>query len=519
MFLIHLRSCRGHVCCQPQPADIVSYDPAATICPTMSSKLYKFVTLTHILLCLMGLMYQILEVSVNHFKYSTGSEIKMYLPLSSSPPSMSTCWRLVDVLKLDVLKVKFGIKLTRVSDPSFKWNDYYHKMGQISVGSILRLLTPSIDEVFARDSITCVDRANHRINYNNDTTCKHKFKIRKFLQREYVCYKFKPMFMDKLLKVTDYSLSSDYQGLIYRLYFNIDLFDGIEVLTAYVHEEDSEPLFDSLYSSQFSMAEKDRSNSKTQKFPKFKTSYQVVRIELLKPPYDTKCRDYPFHGSHTKYKLSWINNQTRSGLNRTIPYIQSYDQSNQSPLLLYHDFSNQSIVKPFNQLMKKSESIDLQEACIIKSVIPISNLMVDKEITFTIYWPVNIHVFIATTIKSTILDFIIYCSSCLGLWFGLSVYSMIDGIKVIIERFKESNNSTVTPTAINKSPPSDILSQQIKRKINVIEMKMRHQLMLRDMKLRQLERLTDVKITRCQLQVRRQLLPQSVTNQSINNRL
>lgn len=99
----------------------------------------------------------------------------------------------------------------------------------------------------------------------------------------------------------------------------------------------------------------------------------------------------------------------------------------------------------------------------------------DHFISFGVYWPADVHVFINTSSKSTILDFIIYCNSCLGFWFGLSVHSMIKGIKVIVGRLKEWKNSTVTSTAINKSPPSDILSQKIKRWINVIEMKVRYQ--------------------------------------------
>lgn len=365
-----------------------------------NKKVTKIVTSTHFLICIIGLGGHVFQVSHSYFQYTTVSNIKMSLPLSSSsPPSMSACFHLIDVLKLDKLKKMFDINLTRSDDESFSWNASFIKMNQIAAGSILANLTPATEEIFGSIG-GCYYRFNYNVHYCDDLGCRVNFTIEKYLHREYVCYKFTPnFFYNHSLRVAEYSLSSDWQGLIYGINFNPVFFNDAETITSYIHENDSLLLYDSLYASQY-FYEKGKKGyfGNTTLYPNIRTTYNTIKTTLLEAPYDTDCRDYPSHGSKTQYKLSLINNQTMKTLNKTIPFIPIYDINNRSPLMMPTDLLyNQSFFKSFEQLMKEGDAIEFQETCSAKSVIPSSKMFGREHVSFPVFWPTNVHVLIDTS--------------------------------------------------------------------------------------------------------------------------
>lgn len=83
----------------------------------------KWYTVLSYLICVIGLIIQVNEVSNNYFKYTTESKIYITTHEVISAPSMSVCFRKSDILQRDEIKKKRGINLIKPSNAS-GWNIY-----------------------------------------------------------------------------------------------------------------------------------------------------------------------------------------------------------------------------------------------------------------------------------------------------------------------------------------------------------------------------------------------------------
>lgn len=105
----------------------------------------KVFTVTSLLICSIGLIIQINEVSNNYFKFVTESKVSIVFNELIYIPSLSACFSASDIIKRDQIKEKLNIDLIKpVKDVD--WEEYQEKVENFTIKMLFQF-TPTVDEV------------------------------------------------------------------------------------------------------------------------------------------------------------------------------------------------------------------------------------------------------------------------------------------------------------------------------------------------------------------------------------
>ena len=112
--------------------------------PKMSIK-RKIFTISSLLICSIGLIIQINEVSNNYFKFVTESKVSIVFHEFIYTPSLSACFSVSDIIKRDQIKEKLNIDLIKpVTDTD--WEKYREQSENFTIATLFEF-TPTTDEV------------------------------------------------------------------------------------------------------------------------------------------------------------------------------------------------------------------------------------------------------------------------------------------------------------------------------------------------------------------------------------
>ena len=157
-----------------------------------------------------------------------------------SVPSLCTCFRFMDIINVTLTMSTFGVQLQRWHDPNLNKTLFDNLVDNLTVSQVLSLSPPS-EEILGK----CVIRYPSKLAAS--LLNQEHFKIEKFIQREYVCYKFTPRIQEKELMIEEYSLSPDFVGTIFRLQFKVDPFGSVLAFTLFVKHSNSSDHFYSIF--------------------------------------------------------------------------------------------------------------------------------------------------------------------------------------------------------------------------------------------------------------------------------
>lgn len=248
-------------------------------------------------LCLIGFVLQLLDVSLLYFKFVTYGQIQIKIPVEISPPRLSLCFRYRDLIDFNRVSndprfdgKNFKLPLDKLSNESIYMESYFN------VSDIFEF-TPNITSFFGEskryyydtDSVSCVYRHPRSFiaELKSKEECEKLFKVKKYIQREFICY-FLYIWedADKLYDITHVSFSKYFFGLMYHIYLNIETFKNAHYFTIFVHERESHRLYDSTLTNVMSRG---FSNGNISRGENIRTSYYTSEIERLSAPYDTNC--------------------------------------------------------------------------------------------------------------------------------------------------------------------------------------------------------------------------------------
>lgn len=74
--------------------------------------------------CSTGFILQVYNVSYRYFQYHTETVASIDIPTEAYFPSISTCWRMNEILDMKSIQSDYGIKLRRWNQIDFSWDDY-----------------------------------------------------------------------------------------------------------------------------------------------------------------------------------------------------------------------------------------------------------------------------------------------------------------------------------------------------------------------------------------------------------
>ena len=158
----------------------------------------------------------------------------------------------------------------------------------------------------------------------------------------------------------------------------------------------------------------------------------------MEPPYDTRCQKYPPKSGMAVETLKQIQNDTVRILGKSIPGLMTGDTGDNSEVLrsnLMTSFElsqNRTLQMIYREIVKRYEHFGL-DSCHIRCLMSKISFGKDEQFRFRLTWPDGLKVTIEFVSKNTVIDYIVYICSSVGIWFGISAFSVLNQIPLQTE--------------------------------------------------------------------------------------
>ena len=387
-------------------------------------------------MCSVGLIVQVTHVSSRYFEYATRTIVHMTIPISLPGfPAISTCWSINSMINRTQVKLVKKIKMRTFNRTSADNANFNKQISNFTIEELFKF-TPNNDSILDTGKGKTACQVRTRMAYSpsksNMNTCVHLFSVLKYLEREYVCYKFVPK-VAKKLNMIRYAMSPSYTGEMYRFYLNGDIFKNIGAISTSIHNSISSQLFDSVFASNhFHIGHQ---------FPALKVTFREIDTKLMKRPFDTECDELPAnYTTGQEFSLDRVNEAVVKEFDAMTPFVPIHDRTLKYKLLQDLQFQNGTIIKRVNSLSEKYGNL---RGCVTAFVDTTAELLDERRPYVAVYWPQDEKLSIIYVPDQELIDFVVYIGSCIGVWFGLSAYSVHDGIRFVWRLQKrQKNNST-----------------------------------------------------------------------------
>lgn len=369
-------------------------------------------------ICSFGLIKQIQHVSQRYFQYRTRTIVNMIVKEETRFPSTSICFHHHDIMNRSQIFSKYGMKLKKRNKKGYDSQEIYLQTRNFTIFEVFNLSPGNMSVL--RNGIGCQIRypKKYVTQSVNTSECYNFFTVTKYLIREHVCYLFKPRLQHETLSLHEYSLSPAYPGMIYKLFLDESVFNNILTASVSIHSHESTLIYDTLFSSANFL--------NSTHFPMTNVYHREFDRLLLEYPYDTKCSNPPFgHRSWYSYSLKLIDQDSRTLYNISIPFYPTFDSTLKiRKILNYRNFNNATLRDQINKLMNKN--FQEKSGCHITYFITRSQFIPNSRPGYTIYWTQDEKTILRFAAEQELIDYVVYMCSCVGIWFGLSIYSLLD---------------------------------------------------------------------------------------------
>lgn len=408
--------------------------------------------------CIIGSSVQIYDISDRYIRYPTRSQVDMTIPISTKIPLLSSCFHSFDILNLTKLSRNFGINLENIDD-SGNFTKIYVKLENLTAKNWFEL-TPSPNEIL-ESKVGCFIRfpSKYVVDYPhlNRSACLKNFIIKKYLHRGFICYKFQAKTIDAKidLKFSEYVLSPNYPEIIYKMFLSNKIFQHSHYFTSFAHGVDTSHFYDSIFSSISSVGSSYNRNADDKrdardKYLKIDVTYNEVKIDRLKYPYDTECQDFkrPL-ASGFERALKSVRDEMLSDQGRLCTFSHIHEEASNSeeskvikyPLITTFTLrNNHSFKEQFSRSANKRSFLNAVYGCHIKYYI--SKMSVDKSaaMSVSVTWPQGYDIHVQFLPVQELVDLLLYISSSINIWYGLSALSLLIGIRDVITKYQCCKN-------------------------------------------------------------------------------
>lgn len=396
-----------------------------------------------IVICIGGLLYQVIDVSTLYFSYYTRSEIKISIPFSINPPYISLCFQYRDVMDYNRVSKDprftnhtFQRPLDPTSDESIYFESYF------TVADIFSL-TPNIYQFFGKSgkfltpngsvaSYSCLYRepGSFIANHYTERECRSLFRFEKYIQRHFICYLiYIPRDFNKKYDITHASLSKEWFGLIFRLILNPDTFKHVNYFTVFAHEKNSDKLFDSTLTNSMTKA---FSNYNLTTGDDVQVSYYSSTIIKLRAPYDTNCFNLSAkyktrYSSGTGVQLHCLNKYLKKNISHIAPIGQTfYAYPNMSLARLSSDYDAKIFDRALNLCNITAAT------CYLRSMSTKTKILPSKYFAVSLFWPQDTINEVIYRPRMESVEYLLFMASCIGFWFGFSALSFLFQTKTLL---------------------------------------------------------------------------------------
>ena len=393
----------------------------------------SFLNLAFKLLCLIGCVYQITKISLEYFSFKTTTKTTFQIDFNVNDPAIVYCTRYTDILDRTNYK-KYGI----YRQSRFNFTEIFSDNTKLTISDIFHL-TPNPND-------TIIDCEFRRDEYNAKSYlrdhCYSLFRVTKYLEGPFICYQFQTNDVNSNFKCDQAALA--YHGLtvLYRISLNSRfLLSNTLKLISFTPTNIANPILNlplisrRFYSRPLRYGANEPKKSKHNYFLISGDLYSITRLEK---PYDTKCMRNEEYTEFACRRRCNIAAFERHGYFPSTEYTVS-------PLPIKHINTEALLNKTLLQDTKTQTDI-CRKICNQKSC---SEWFSVTDVSSTEYLRDGLVSIISSCSKRpvviiqylpriTLMEFAMYISSSLGIWFGVSFFA--------INPFKSNQKQCLTTT-------------------------------------------------------------------------
>ena len=374
------------------------------------------------LLCFTGFLYQILQLSTEYFAFKTSTKTMLQLDHKFINPSIVFCIRYPDIIDRSNYQ-KYGIY------PKYSYNttEMFHDMSKLTIKDIFDL-TPDPGQII----LGCQYRDK---NYQQlvpksypQSYCNSVFHITKYQEGAFICYQFRTKIADSNFSCFNALLSFYSYNNLYSISLNrqLVLSNAIRLISFVPDVSNSSVVSMPEISRRFHVyriryAHNLPNSSKENYFKIFGDYYSITRLEK---PYDTQCTWNTNQAHETCYRRCNIRAFAKYG------YFPSTEYAIEPKPLKHLEalpIVNETILRNIEARLNHCKNSCSRKLCndwySVTGADTFPNLL-NNTITISSGCSKRPAVIIQYLPRITLMEFVMYISSSLGIWFGISVLSL-----------------------------------------------------------------------------------------------
>ena len=368
------------------------------------------------LLCLVGFVYQILHISLEYFAFKTTTKISLQLENNFINPSVIFCTRYTDIIDKKNYK-SYGIH----AKDNRNLPEIRSIMSELTIKDVFDL-TPNPNSIMTG----CQFREfGHDLTTYNSSACYKKFYVTKYQEGAFICYQFRTKIPDSKFDCHKTALSylSTNELYLIRLSPIFLKSDAIKVIS-FVPGNSSNSILNIPFASRRFYHFTNRyvagdTNDSTISY--ILVAGDMYLIKRLENPYDTRCTNIEKDANHVCRRKCNIDAYRSYNL---YPYNEFATKPIPLKNLDIHHL-NVSLIRDVENKINSCSKRCWQEYCYDWFTVTVMRHYPQKgEMSFVSRCSDRPKVAIEFLAKLSLMEFILYCSSSLGLWFGISLVSV-----------------------------------------------------------------------------------------------
>lgn len=393
--------------------------------PSNMSLTMKILSSIYNILIVLGLSWQVYEVSNLYFKFDVITHLDINFDEFIKISDMSVC-----IAYYDVLDFKFFNEMTESHLNPDAVGAQRNLQGdevqcKITISQLFKL-TPeegmTIKSCFLRNPKTYTFEY-----YSTNEECLKHFQVQKYSFMDSICYRYAYKIFDDtangnqnlIYNKRDIVFSPDDPGAIFmiRLADNLNRSTRLRIM---MHPTFKLPWIEAAYTSEVfrSLDEK--------KIPEnnfFSVTSSKITVEKLPPPFKSNCRNYFKEGLRDVHKCrQWcFRNKTVARFDK-VPFNSRIRDPMNKKRICTKDMSENSVRTELIEFQTDCNEECNQDDC--NSIITTTNVVPSQFERFSLMYktPIESSLNLKFNEKLSFTEFIVYVTSCFGIWLGVSAY-------------------------------------------------------------------------------------------------
>ena len=365
------------------------------------------------LICLLGFLIQVEQVSELYFRFQTTSRTMYQIREADYHQAIMYCPRFADLIDKSAMNIKSDCNVLEETR-----HQYLRKLdialSRLTIKDILELTPPesdAIQECVVRKGKMSVPRTLRK------NQCETFFKVRKSVNGERICYTFIPKTRE-LFSIGSVATSPTFGGTVYRLHPDPRLSSTIitMIISSQFMINPNGSFADPLHSRFFMV---NIYNSKSFNLSRLLVNGESIEIHRLPPPYDTRCT--VGHDQELCHENCFINKL--KAINK-LPWSGFHQDTSSLKMLTALDLENETIANYTSNSLEECLLLCKQKSeCFTEFTRTTVEQYQAEDFSIASMVPSQPHILLRAVPSLNHIEYIIQIGSCFGIWFGLSIIS------------------------------------------------------------------------------------------------